>query len=147
MPRRGANAGTAGFRFAAALLDRAGIQPLRIDVAIDEFDHRNRRGIAVAEAGLHHAGIAAVALLVARADHVKELLDHGEVAHLRDRLAAGMQAAALAERDQLLHHRAQILRLRQRRDDLLMLDQRGGKVRQHRLAMIRPPAEFAVVLA
>src|SRR6202040_513003 len=52
-----------------------------LDVAIDELDHRDRRGIAVAEAGLHDAGIAAVAVLVARPDHLEQLLDHGEVAH------------------------------------------------------------------
>ena len=41
------------------------------------------RGIvAIAEARLQHAGIAAVALLVARAEHVEELLDHGDVADL-----------------------------------------------------------------
>jgi hypothetical protein len=63
---------------------------------------------------------------------------------LRDCLPAGMQPAALAERDELLHHRPQILRLRQRGDDLLVLDQRCGKVRQHGTAVIRTPVEFAM---
>src|SRR5580698_3392057 len=123
-----------------------GILALGFDVAIDELDHRNRRGIAVAEAGLHDAGIAAIAVLVARADHLEQFLDHGEVAHLRDRLAARMQVAALAERDQLLDDRTQILRLGQRRGDLLVLDQRRAQVRQHRFAMIRAAAELAVGL-
>jgi hypothetical protein len=66
---------------------------------------------------------------------------------LRDRLAAGVQTAALAERDQLLHDRTQVLGFRQRRRDLLVLDQRRGEVRQHRTAMIRAPAELAVGLS
>jgi hypothetical protein len=47
-----------------------------------------------------------------------------EIAHLRDRLPARVQVAALAERHQLFHHRAQVLGLRQRGRDLLVLDQR-----------------------
>src|SRR5215472_10352615 len=82
------------------LLHRAGVEPLGVDVAVDELDHRDRRGIAVAVAGLEHARIAAVAVLVARADHLKQLLHHGEVAHLRDRLPARMQPAALTQRDE-----------------------------------------------
>src|SRR4029077_402497 len=111
--------------FLGAHLHRPGILALGLDIAIDELNHRDRGGIAVAEAGLHNARITAIAILVARADHLEELLDHAEIAHLRDRLAAGVQVAALAESDKLLHDRAQILRLRQRRSDLLVLDQRG----------------------
>src|SRR5215469_9675754 len=55
-----------------------------------------------------------------------------------------MQAAALAKRDQLFHHRTQVLRLRQRGNDLLVLDQRSGEIRQHGTAMIRAPVELAV---
>src|SRR6188474_3302758 len=78
-----------------------GIETLGIGIAVDEFDHRDRRGIAVAETGLEHAGVTAVAVLVARPEHVEELLDHGDVAHLRHRLTAGMQVATLAERHEL----------------------------------------------
>src|SRR5215469_16584746 len=84
---------------------RPGIEALGGLVAIHELDHGDRCGITIAEAGLEHAGIAAVALLVAGAEHLEELLDHGDVADLRDRLAARMQVAALAERDELLDHR------------------------------------------
>src|SRR5262249_21310639 len=79
--------------------DGTGILALRLDVAIDELDHRDRRGIAVAKARLEHAGVAAVAVLVAGAEHLEQLLDHGEVAHLRDGLATRVQVAALSERD------------------------------------------------
>ena len=68
------------------------------------------------------------------------------VAELRDRLAAGMQVAALGERHQLLDDRPQLLRLGQRRDDLLVLDQRGGHVGEHRLAVARRAVELAVGL-
>src|SRR4029077_10861311 len=68
-------------------------------------------------------------------------------ADLRDRLAAGVQIAAFAERDEFLHHRAKLLRLRQRRGDLLMLDQRGAHIAEHRLAMLRRAVELAVNLA
>src|SRR5262249_57980401 len=75
-------------------LRRAGILALGSDVAVDELDHRHRRRIAVTEAGLEHARVAAVALLVARTEHLEELLDHGDVADFRDRLAACVQVAA-----------------------------------------------------
>jgi hypothetical protein len=55
--------------------------------------------------------------------------------------------ARFAERDQLLHDRAQVLGFGQRRRDLLVLDQRGGKICQHRAAMIRTPVELAVRFA
>ena len=52
-------------------------------------------------------------------------------------LTAGVQAALLAERDQLLDDRTQVLRLGQRGRDLLVLDQRAGQIDEHRLAMAR----------
>ncbi|MGY3290993.1 hypothetical protein ACVWWP_004060 [Bradyrhizobium sp. LM3.6] len=57
------------------------------------------------------------------------------------------QPALLAESDQLLDDRAQFLRLRQRRDDLLVLDQRGAHVGEHRAAMLRGAVELAMNLA
>ena len=58
-------------------------------------------------------------------------------------LAAGMQVAALAQRDQLLDDRTQVLRLGQGGDDLLVLDQRGGHVGEHSLAVAGGSAELA----
>src|SRR5215510_12292980 len=69
------------------LVRRAGILAPGVDVAVDEFDHRDRRRVAVAEPGLEHARVAAVALLVARTDDVEELFHHGDVADLGDGLA------------------------------------------------------------
>jgi hypothetical protein len=57
-----------------------------------------------------------------------------------------MQVAALGERDQLLDDRTQVLRLRQRGDDLLVLDQRGGEMLEQRLALVRAAVELAAGL-
>src|SRR5690349_22426257 len=51
-----------------------------------------------------------------RSEDVEELLDHRHIAQLGNRLTARMQPAALAERDQLLDDRAQVLGLGQGRD-------------------------------
>src|SRR5262249_10678242 len=102
------------------------------------------RAIAIAKTGLEHAGVAAVARGVARPQHLEQLLHHRRIAQLGERLAARMQVAALCQRDQLLDDRAQILRLRQRGDDLLVLDQRGGQMLEQRLALVRPAIELAV---
>src|SRR6476620_10670268 len=55
-----------------------------------------------------------------------------------------MQIAALAEGDQLLDDRAQVLRLRQRGDDLLMLNQRNGHVGEHGAAMLGRTVELSM---
>src|SRR6185437_15436963 len=82
------------------LLDRTGVLPLGVDVAVDELDHGHRRVVAVAEAGLDDAGVAALAVLVAGRQRVEQLLDHVGVAHLGDGLAAVGKPTLLAERDQ-----------------------------------------------
>src|SRR5947209_19807680 len=125
-------------------LHRAGILPPRIDIAVDEFDDTERRVVAVTEARLQDAGIAAVALFVARPEHVEELFDQRDIAHLRDRLAARMQVAALAERDQLLDDGPQVLGLWQCGDDLLMLDQCLRHVGEHRLTVLGGAVEAAL---
>src|SRR6516162_355401 len=125
-------------------LHRSGVLPFRLHVAIDEFDDRDGGGIAIAEAGLEDAGIAAVAVLVAGTEHLEQFLDHGDVAHLRDRLAARVQVATLAERDQFLDDRPQVLRLRQRGHDLLVLDERRRHVGEHGAAMLAGAIELAM---
>src|SRR3974390_221338 len=79
------------------LLRRPGIFAARLDVSVDELDDRLRAGIAVAEASPEHAGVAALALLVARADHVEQFAHHGNVAHFRDRLPTPGQPALFGE--------------------------------------------------
>jgi hypothetical protein len=63
---------------------------------------------------------------------------------LRCGLAAGVQVAALGERDQLLDDRAQFLGLGQRRLDLFVFDERAGHVGEHRLAVFMGPVQAAV---
>src|SRR6476620_6246770 len=75
-------------RFRGFFLDRAGIEALGVDVAVDEFDHGHRRVVAIAEAGLDDAGVAALAVLVAGCQRVKQLPHLILVAHFGDRLAA-----------------------------------------------------------
>jgi len=58
-----------------------------------------------------------------------------------------MEAALLGKRHQFLHHRAQLLRLRQRGDDLLVLDQGRRHVGKHGTAMRGLLAELAVNFA
>src|SRR5580700_7698964 len=92
-------------RFRRLFLHRAGIESLGVDVAVDEFDHRHRRVVAVAEAGLDDAGIAALAVLVAGRDHIEQFPGLIEVAHFADRLPAHGKATLLAQRHQLLDDR------------------------------------------
>src|SRR5581483_5076959 len=89
------------------------------------------------------ARISARPALVARPDRLEELLHRVEVAHGRDRLAAGVQVTALGKRDQLLDDRTDVLGLGQRGDDLLVPDERRRKVREQRLAVADRAAEAA----
>src|SRR6185295_9243384 len=133
--------------FGPPLRHRPGILAARIDIAVNQLDDANRRRVAVAVAGLEHAGVAAVARGVTRPEHIEQLLHHRGVAQLRGRLTARVQVAALGQRDQLLDDRAQVLRLRQRRDDLLVLDQRGSEMLEQRVALVGAPVELAVSIA
>jgi hypothetical protein len=58
-----------------------------------------------------------------------------------------MQIAALGERHELVDNRLDFLGLRQRRHDLLMGDQRGSHIGEHRFAVARCAVELAACLA
>src|SRR6185312_1762008 len=105
----------------------AGVLALGGGVALDELDHGHRRHVAEAVAGLQDAQVAAVAAGVARAQRGEQLVGNVGVAQEANRLAASVQATLLAERDQLLDDRTQVLRLVQRGRDLLVLDERAGE--------------------
>ncbi|VXA90708.1 hypothetical protein BREVUG8_10100 [Brevundimonas sp. G8] len=98
----------------------------------------------MAEAGLHDADIAAVTLAVARAERFEQLADLRHVANLADGLTTSVQVALLGEGDQLLDEGTQFLRLGQGRGDLLVLDQRGGHVREHGGAVATRATEFTM---
>src|SRR5262249_12743881 len=61
--------------------------------------------------------------------------------------AARVQTATLAERDQLLDDPPQVLRLRQGRGDLLVLQERMGHVVEHGLAVRAGAAELTAGIA
>src|SRR5437763_14369157 len=61
-------------------LDRSRILALGGLIAIDEFDYRHWRTVAIAEAGFDDPGIATLAVLVAARAHVKQLADHCQIA-------------------------------------------------------------------
>src|SRR6185312_4404192 len=118
-----------------ARLDRTRILALGLGIAIDQLDHRHRRGIAMAEACLVDAAIAAGALAVALGERGHHLVGDLLVLQRRDQAAARGEAAMLAHGDEALNHRAKILRLGQRRGDLLMLQQCMAEIVEHRFAM------------
>jgi len=96
----------------------------------------------MAEAELENAQIAAVALGVARAQHVEELGHHVAVAQPVEREPAVGQRRFLAERDDGFRHPPQLLRLRQRGLDDLVTQQRVGHVPQHGGAMAAGAVEL-----
>ena len=114
---------------------RAGILALGFGVAVDQLDQRHRGIVAIAIAGLDDAGVAAGAVRVTLRQGRHQLVGQPGILQRGDRAAAVGEAAMLAERDQPLDERAQILGLWQGRPDLLVLDQRGGEVLEHRLAV------------
>src|SRR5690242_14084082 len=64
-------------------LHRTRVEALGGGVAIDQLDDGHGRVVAIAEARLEDADVAAIAVLVTRADDAEELLHLGLVAHLR----------------------------------------------------------------
>jgi hypothetical protein len=73
-------------------------------------------------------------------------LDEGAEIRMEFTVASG-KGYVSAERHQLLHDRAQFLRLRQRGDDLLVLDQRLAHIGKHRAPMFGGAIELAMNLA
>src|SRR5713101_2028314 len=133
--------------------ERAGILAFGFGIAVDQLDDRHRRIVAVAIAGLDDARIAAGPGGVTLGENRQQLVGERLILQLGDRQPPGMQPAALAERDQPLDDRPQILGLGQRGADLLVLEEGGGEVLEHRLpvgggaaeaAMAHPMAHYSV---
>src|SRR5918996_1580282 len=143
--RRSGSSGSRRRLFLDPMLGRPGILPFGRDVAVDELDDRHRRVVAGTKACLEHAQIAACPVLVARAERVDQLGRGPGVASLGDQEPARVQIAPLAQGDQLLDQRPQLLGLGQRGLDLLVLDQRNGHVGEHRLAVARRAVQLAAV--
>src|SRR5258706_957882 len=115
--------------------------------AVHQLDQRHRCVVALAEAELEDAQVAPVARLVARAQLVEELHDDVAVGQPVEGEAAVGERWILAERDDGLGDLAQLLRLRQRRLDRLVLEERHGHVAQHREAMAAGAVELAKPVA
>src|SRR5687767_14613615 len=83
----------------------------RVFRTVHERDQRERRVVALAEAGLEDAQVAAIALGVARAEVVEQLLHDRAVAQPVESEPAVGERGLLAERDHRLHHAPQLLGL------------------------------------
>ena len=131
---RSGGSGRFGLIFLDAL-DRTAILALGVRIAIDQFDDADRSGVRSADAGLDHAGIAAIAIGVARREDVEQLLQLGVIEEARESVAAIGEAAFLGQGDQLLDLGPKLLRLGKRGGDLLVLDQGRRHVAEHRLTV------------
>src|SRR5438477_11347062 len=113
---------------------------LRLEVDELEVDHVSR--VPWAGPQLDDPRIAARPLREAGADVGEEAVDNLLRAQVRERLPPCVEIAALAERDHLLGERLDRLRLRLRRLDPAVLDQRAGEIRVQRLAVRGVAAEL-----
>src|SRR4029078_3273736 len=96
------------------------------------LDQCHRRIVADAEAELEDAQVPAVAALVARPQLGEELHHDLAIAQAVEREALVGERRRLAEGNDRLGDAAQLLRLRQRRADLLLLEERYGPVGESR---------------
>ena len=105
-------------------LDSLGAGPvgsaLGAGVAVDKLDDRHRSHVAIPEAGLQDPDIAALTVLVARPEDREQAFGVHVLLQRRMGLTAGMQIAALGQRDQLFDDRAQFLGFRQGGLDLFV---------------------------
>jgi hypothetical protein len=145
-PKLPALAGT--FSFALfSVLGWTGIQTPGCRIAVNQFDHRHRRAVAIPETGFENPCITAVAFAIACAQYVKQFLHLVFVTNFRHGLTASMHVTTLGQRNQLLSNRPQILGLGQRCNNLLMLDQRSRHIGKHCLAMRACAVELASALS
>ncbi|CAG9199722.1 hypothetical protein PSAB6_210029 [Paraburkholderia sabiae] len=98
---------------------------------VEQFDECHRCVVADAETELQDAQIATRTVCKARAQHVEQLRDRVTIAQAVECQTAICQRRLLAERDQRLDDFTEFLRLRQRRLDDFVLDQRVGHITEH----------------
>src|SRR4051794_22378442 len=111
-----------------------------------EEDHLGR--IRSARPELHDPGVATGPLRVARRDLLEQLVhEEAVLPELGHALPAGVEVAALGERDELLHLGLDRLGLRLRGLDPLVLDQVARQVAEQRPAMGRIARELVPLLA
>ena len=111
-------------------------------LVVDELEVDHLGGVALARAEPDDARVAARPLGEPRGDVGEEPVHDVVRAKRGERLPAGMEVAALAQRDHLLGERLDGLRLRLGRLDPAVLDQGAREVRVERLAMGGVPPEL-----
>src|SRR5256714_3873591 len=114
------------------------------DLVADEFEDGHLGGVAAAGSQLHDAGVAARTVAEAGAEGVEQLGHERVVVDLARGVAAVVHAVGAAEGDQALDLRLELLRLRERGDDALLVDERGELVAEHGQAMTRRSAQLPV---
>ena len=87
--------------------------------------------VAEAESGPHDPRIASVPPLEARSEVREQLADRFQLSNARNCQPPRVQIATLSKSYQPLDIGPEFLRLRQRRSDLLVLDQGAGHVGKH----------------
>jgi hypothetical protein len=127
------------YAFAAGLATSIGAAiSMAFSEGLSDTGELTGRGRPVLRGSITGAGT----VLEERSDLGEELVHHVAGAQERRRLPARVQVAAAAERDHLLGDRLDRLRLRDRRLDPAVLDQRAGEVRVERLAVRRVAPEL-----
>ena len=119
--------------------------PRASTIAVDELDHRHRRVVAVAEAGLEDAAVAARCGPCSAGRAPRRASSTWSTSRRSARSPGGGRAGRRAWPSVTSFSTTgpQVLRLRQRGDDLLVLDQRRRHVGEHRLAVLGRAVETA----
>jgi hypothetical protein len=113
----------------------------------EEFDEGLFGAIALLEAGLDDAQVAALAIAVARGHGVEEALD-GDIGHQeRECLTARVEIALLAEGDHFFDQRTDSLRLGDGGLDAIFNDDGGDQVAQQSAAVAGVASEFESCIA
>jgi hypothetical protein len=115
----------------------------RFVCAGDQLYQGYRRRISMPPTDFDDASITAGAILEARGDRVEQLMDDGFVLNDRERLASGVKASLLAERNNAIHPPSELFGLRVGGLYLLFPQQGSHHVAHHRPAVTRVAAKLS----
>ena len=101
----------------------------------DEFQNRQGRGIALADADLGDAGAATVTVLEGGGDLLEQFRHHIPVGHRLQHQATGVEVASLGLGDELLGQRLDAAGLGLGGGDTAVLEELGGQVAQDEALM------------
>ena len=114
--------------------------------AVEQLDERHGRVVANTETELQDTEVAARTVRETRTEHVEQLRDGVTIAQAVERQTTVCERRLLAERDEGLDNIAQLLRLRQRRLDDFVIDERVGHVTDNCQTVAAPAAQFPQTL-